>query len=189
MGLMEAGARPSLDDRSLVEGFVARRTDAFVGLCEAYAVEMCSIAHHVLRDRAWAEDCVHDALLRLWRSPGAYLPERGSLRAFLLVCVRNEALDQLRGANLRAASELKSHGLELPATEIRLLDPVDAAQVRDAIAALPEEQRDALLRAYYKNRSLVQIAEETQSSPGTVKNRVTAALVKFTGEFARALKP
>jgi len=116
------------------------------------------------------------------------LPERGSLRAFLLVCVRNEALDQLRGANLRAASELKSHGLELPATEIRLLDPVDAAQVRDAIAALPDEQRDALLRAYYKNRSLVQIAEETQSSPGTVKNRVTAALVKFTGEFARALK-
>ncbi len=173
-----------MDDRSLVADFIARRPIGFERAYEAYAVELCSVARHVLNDAAWAEDCVHDALLRVWRSPGCFRAERGSLRAFLITCVRNEALSELRSASRRAGRERKALRLEPPTDEMRVVDHVEAARVRDAIAHLPPEQRDVILRAYYGNRTQAQIAEETQVPLGTVKSRASLALLKLKAELS-----
>ena len=54
----------------------------------------------VLADLA-AQDCVHEVMLHLWRRGDAYQTERGSLRAFLAVCVRNKALSRARDARNR----------------------------------------------------------------------------------------
>jgi RNA polymerase sigma-70 factor (ECF subfamily) len=176
-----------MDEDSLVAGFVARRPEAFVKTYEAYAALLCSVAYHVVRDRAWAEDCVYEALLRLWRSPGAYRVERGSLRAFLIAYVRNEALEQARGGGT-TLREPKLYSLETPGSEVRLVDNEEAARVRVAIAALPDDERDALLRAYYKNRSQNEIAEETKAPLSAVRARIASALDALNAALSGALE-
>ena len=175
-----------MDERSFVDDFIARRPEGFEQAYDAYAVELASVARSVLSDPAWSEDCVHETLLRVWRSPGSYRKERGTLRAFFITCVRNEALAELRSASRRAEREKKSLRLEPPPDELRVVDHVEAERVRDAIARLSPEQRDVILRAYYGNRTQAQISEETQVPLGTVKSRAVAALAKLRAELAEA---
>jgi len=41
----------------------------------------------------------------VWSKDGAYRPERGTLRSFLIVCVRNEALSHKRSAVRRTGGD------------------------------------------------------------------------------------
>jgi RNA polymerase sigma factor (sigma-70 family) len=172
-----------MDDGALVADFLARRPEGLARAYDAYAAELCSVARSVLGERERAQDCVHDALLRVWRRPGSYDPARGSLRAFLCGCVRNEALGELRRASRQAERERRASRGEALQEELPLIDHVEAARVRDAIARLPEAQRDAIVRAYYGNRSQSEIAAETQTPLGTVKSRVSTAMLKLASEL------
>jgi len=56
----------------LVEAFAAR---SLSGLEQVYALWsrlFFSVARHAISDSARAEDCVHDALMRVWRSPSRF---------------------------------------------------------------------------------------------------------------------
>ena len=149
---------------------------AFDFAYRAHAQRLRAVAYGVLRDRDAAEDAVHAALTRLWSS-GAYRPERGALLPFLIACVRREALDALRTAKRRTTREQRVTA-EAPVAldETAALDPVETRRVNAALGALPPEQRDVILRAYYGNRTLAEVADDTSVPLGTVKSRLSAAL-------------
>src|SRR5260370_8206770 len=46
-------------------------------------------AYRMIGSSSAAEDVVQESFLALWRSPGAYDPNRGAVRAFLLGITRN----------------------------------------------------------------------------------------------------
>jgi len=169
----------------LVEDFAARRP---AGLETAYGLWsrlFVSIAHHALGDRARAEDCVHDALLRVWRAPNRFEGNRAMLKAYLAASVRNEALAILRSQGRRDARELRAARL-VPETSVDppVVDPVEAERLRAALARLPEEQRIALELAYYGNKTHVQISEQLGAPLGTVKSRIAMAIRKLHAELA-----
>src|ERR1700722_9046450 len=92
----------------LVDDFAARRPS---GLEQAYALWsrlFFSVARHAIADSGQAEDCVHDALMRVWRSPNRFSGNREMLKAYLITCVRNESLGMLRREGLRDARKLKT---------------------------------------------------------------------------------
>src|SRR5579864_218313 len=95
----------SAEERALEAGFLARSEWAFEAAYFAYRRLLYGAAYKVLGDAGAAEDCVQDVLLRLWQRGHAYTPARGSLRAFLCVCVRNEALSRLRRQRTRGRIE------------------------------------------------------------------------------------
>jgi RNA polymerase sigma-70 factor (ECF subfamily) len=168
------------EDRTLAVDFAARRPDALARAYQNCAVLLVSVARHVLSDAAAAEDCVHDALLRVWQTPGSYRPERGSLRAFLVSCVRNEALTRLLSSGRRTERERRAYLLEPSPTETtETADPIDAARARAALARLPEEQRIAIEYAYFENLSQTAIAERLGIPLGTVKGRTALAMRKL----------
>ncbi len=174
------------DDDALAADFVARRPDALARAYERNARILVSVAGHVLGEAA-AEDCVHDALLRVWQTPDSYRPERGSLRAFLVSCVRNEAMNRLRSSGRRVERERRAYLLEPAAVEtIEAADPIDARRVRAALARLPHEQREAIVHAYFENLSHAQIAERFGLPLGTVKSRVALGMRKLHAELAGA---
>ena len=167
-------------EERLVEEFIARRPDALGRAYEQYAPQLIAVARHAMGNAAAAEDCVHDALLRVWRTPGSFRPERGSLRAFLIACVRNEAMSTLRGSVRRDARERRAALLDPPEETTREpLDFLDAERVRAALARLPEEQRVAIVQAYFKNRSHSEIADHLGVPLGTIKSRISLALRKL----------
>ncbi len=170
---------------ALVDDFAARRTS---GLEQAYALwsgVLLSVARHVVSDRARAEDCVHDALVRVWNAPNRFSGNREMLKAYLIACVRNESIAMLRSTNRRDARELKAARLSPVASEDPpVVDPVETRRVRNALERLPQEQRTALELAYYGNKTHVQIAEELGVPLGTIKSRVSMAMRKMQAELA-----
>jgi DNA-directed RNA polymerase specialized sigma24 family protein len=73
------------EDDQMVRDFIAGKSSGLERVYAAYRTPLYSVARHVLGN----DD---DALVRIWKPSGSYRPERGSLRGYLLVSVRNEAL-------------------------------------------------------------------------------------------------
>lgn len=173
------------NDEALAIAFAARDRAAFERAYRAYAGLLYSAAYNVLGNGEEAQDCVHDALVRIWRSPHAYSSARGSLRSFLVVCVRNEAISRRRRHGRRVQMEERLAAQPPEHDELPDSDPIERDRVRSALAGLPVEQRTPLELAYYQGKTHREIAAELQQPLGTVKSRIAMGLRKLAG----ALQP
>jgi RNA polymerase sigma factor (sigma-70 family) len=169
----------SQDDDRLATAFAARERWAFDEAYRRYGALLYSTAYNVLGNAEDAQDCVHDALSRVWRSANAYSVARGAVRSFLVVCVRNEAISRLRSQSRRArlaerlAAEPQQHD------ELQVTDVVEHDRLRAAMDRLPPEQRAPLELAYYQGKTHVQVAETLGEPLGTVKSRIALGLRKL----------
>ena len=171
-----------MDD--LVDDFIARRPSGLEKAYELWSRVLVSVARHSVSDRARAEDCVHDALIRVWRAPNRFEGNREMLKAYLIASVRNESLAMLRSQSRRDARELKAARLTPVETVDSIVDPVEAQRLQGALARLPEEQRKALALAYYRNKTHVEIAAELGVPLGTIKSRISMAMRKLQADLA-----
>jgi RNA polymerase sigma factor (sigma-70 family) len=175
------------DDDRLATAFAARERWAFDEAYRRYGPLLYSTAYNVLGNAEDAQDCVHDALARVWRSHNAYTQSRGAVRSFLVVCVRNEAISRLRsqGRRARLAERLAAEPQEHD--ELRVVDVVEHDRLRAAMNALPPEQRAPLQLAYYEGKTHVEIAGALGEPLGTVKSRIALGLRKLAAALgARA---
>jgi RNA polymerase sigma-70 factor, ECF subfamily len=168
-----------IGDDALAAGFAAHESWAFGEAYRRYASLLYSAAFNVLDNADDAKDCVADAMARLWRTPRAYSQARGSLRSFLVVCVRNEAISRRRRQARQARVEERVAGLRTENEEPPSDDPIERDRVRRALLALPRDQRTALALAYYGGRTQSEIAAELQEPLGTIKSRIKLGLRKL----------
>lgn len=184
--MMDAPSSPITLSRSVLErhaleaAFVAREAWAFEAAYDAYRRHLYGAAFGVLHDAGDAEDCVHDVLVRLWRSGHAYTPARGSLQAFLIVCVRNEALSRRRRSTNREriARERLQPVSDTPPPDDPTVERLDMARM---LTRLSEAQQRAVQLAYYDELTHEQIAERLGEPLGTVKSRLSNALRTLRG--------
>jgi RNA polymerase sigma-70 factor, ECF subfamily len=172
-------------EEELATAFAAHERWAFAETYRRYASLLYSAAYNVLDDAEGAKDAVADAVAKLWRSPRAYSSTRGNLRSFLVVCVRNEAISRRRRQARRLRLEARLAAMPAEHAELAFPDPIERNRVRAALAALPQEQRDALELAYYEGKTHTEIADELHQPLGTVKSRIKLGLRKL----AAALEP
>lgn len=148
-----------------------------------YAEHAGPLLHYVLRltsgDRQWAEDVVQETLLRAWRHPAAFEPERGPARAWLCTVARRLVIDMHRARQARPA-EVGGDALERAAErtpgEDRIEQALQSWAVADAIHTLSPDHRAVLLETYYRGRTVAEAAEVLGIPPGTVKSRTYYAL-------------
>jgi RNA polymerase sigma-70 factor (ECF subfamily) len=169
------------EDRDLDAAFAAHTDGALEEAYRRYAAALQAAARHVIGDAGDTRDCVHDALVRVWAKPGVYRAERGSLRAFLIVCVRNEAISRKRSAVRLVATEQRAATV----TPIFGVDHAERIALRTALATLPREQRDVIELAYWGDYTQSEIAARLGIPLGTIKSRAALGLRKL----ARTLKP
>jgi RNA polymerase sigma-70 factor (ECF subfamily) len=142
-----------------------------------HARTVFSLALTMLGEHARATDLTQEVFLLVWQSAGTYQPT-GSARAWLLRLTRNRAIDELRRDRRRLTSEstLSAQSFHaLPAPPARA-DATDHQAVRDALATLPTEQRDALFLAFFQGLSHQEIATCLHTPLGTIKTRIRRAL-------------
>jgi len=159
---------------------------AFEELYRRYGPAAHGLALRVTGQEALAQEVVHDAFLALWRAPEAYDPARGAFRTFFLSLVHHRAVDTVRREErLHRRSERASNLDPAPGEDVAE-DVVEGAylvqrrrEVREALRALPPDQRRVLEMAYFSGRTQVQIAEELGIPVGTVKTRTLAAMRKL----------
>uniref|UniRef100_E6PZC2 Sigma-24, ECF subfamily n=1 Tax=mine drainage metagenome TaxID=410659 RepID=E6PZC2_9ZZZZ len=164
-----------MEDAELLEAVARQDQQAMATLFDRYSRLVYAIALRVLREPALAEDVMQEVLLQVWRSPGGFVSQRGSLGAWLAVVARNRSIDVLRKRSRQESLE----DLTLP--EPRNLsrsveDEHLMSQVRSAVMQLPADQQNSLQMAYFDGLSHTEISERTGTPLGTVKTRIRAGL-------------
>jgi RNA polymerase sigma-70 factor (ECF subfamily) len=164
---------PRVRDFVLEQAFAQRKDWAYEAAYRRFGGRLYATALHLLRDTQSAQDCVHDVLLHLWKKTSAYAPERGVLEAFLVTCVRNEALTRLRNDARRA--QLRQALVEPDRYDLDI-DPIEHARIERAIAQLDPAHQKMVQLAYYRGLTHREIAAELAEPIGTIKSRISAAL-------------
>jgi RNA polymerase sigma-70 factor (ECF subfamily) len=164
------------DDAALVAAVAMGDRQALGALYDLHAPMLLGLAKRMLGSQAAAEDLLHDVFLEAWHHAAEYSPERGAVRAWLIVRTRCRALDRLgRGSR------------EARVVERVLVEPgnvathpcaagLDAARVRRLASGLPEELSTVLELAYFEGLSSSEIAARLDLAVGTVKSRMARAL-------------
>jgi RNA polymerase sigma-70 factor (ECF subfamily) len=175
-------------DARLAERIRAGETEALGELYDRYASTALGTALRVVGDREEAEDLVHDAFMAVWRKIDRFDASRGSLRAWLMTVVRNRAIDRVRGRRVSIDVEDADERALLrtgpnPTWE-EALQNASAAEVRHALAGLPEEQRRAVELAYFEGYTYREVAEIMTVPHGTASGRLRLALAKLRDALA-----
>ena len=159
---------------------------AFEELYRRYAPGAYGLALRVTGQELLAQEVVHDAFLALWQAPEAFDPARGAFRSFFLSLVHHRAVDTVRREErLRRRTERGVNLLEAASEDVAEGVVEEAwlstrrKEVREALLALPEEQRRVLEMAYFGGETQAQIAAELGIPIGTVKTRTLAAMRKL----------
>lgn len=131
-----------------------------------------------VRNAADAEDAVQDTLLTLHALRHTYDPAR-PFRPWLNAIAERRAIDRLRRVFKHSRREAALDGAPEQGTPATGTARLEAAELRAAVAELPESQRTALRLAKLEERPLKEAAEISGLSVGALKvatHRAVAAL-------------
>src|SRR3954454_23969484 len=164
----------------------------FARLYDEHASAVYGAALRVLGNPATAQDVAQDVFLRLWRRPGAFDARRGDIGAYLRLMARSRALDHWRSAQAggRATDRLKiASGRDEPRADDQPAQRFERGEdrriVRDALQALPESQREAVVLAYWGGLTAGEIAARAGVPVGTAKSRVRLGLQRMRAELGK----
>lgn len=147
-------------------------------LYDRHAPVLLSVSLRIVRQRAEAEDVLHDAFVTMRERAVHYAPERGSVLSWLVILVRNLAVDRTRRSTRRHAL-LRRTGPDReprPDAETLLVGATSGALVQRALATLSEVQRQTLEVAFFEGLSYPEIAAREGVPLGTIKSRASRAL-------------
>jgi RNA polymerase sigma-70 factor, ECF subfamily len=172
---------PASPDGEILERLLARDEKTFRSVVEGYGAAVLGIARRVLADPNLAEEVAQDTFVALWRRPGAFDPERGNLRSFLLVVARNKAVDLVRKeeSRKRATESLLQEAGSTSDTAFEDERIEDREEIRKALLQLSLVQREAIVLAYFGGRTYREVARELQIPEGTAKTRLRDGLVRL----------
>jgi RNA polymerase sigma-70 factor, ECF subfamily len=174
------------DDEKLISLIAQLQTEALDQLYDRYNRPIFSLALMIVGDRPTAEEITLDVFMRVWQKAGSYRADQARVSTWLTHITRHHAIDILRRRAVRPdQSALSWDELTLQATSL-VPDPGELAEyslrherVRAAIAKLPDDQRQALLLAYFGGYTQTQIAEVLKQPLGTIKTRLRLAVHKL----------
>jgi RNA polymerase sigma-70 factor (ECF subfamily) len=155
-------------DHDLMVRIAAGDERAFRALAQRHAGLAHALARRMLGTDAIAEDIVQEAFLRVWRNAPRWRPQ-AAFRTWLYRIVVNLCLNARRRAShlpLEAAGDAPDHA---PAPDAQLEARQRDRRLAEAIAALPERQRAAILLTYQEGLGNADVAEVLDSSVSAIE--------------------
>ena len=172
-------------DVSLVARIAVGDDRALQMIYERYSPLVYGLARRVTASTAHAEEITQEVFVYLWQNPDRFDAERGTLRAFLGALTHRRSVDEVRRNTRRTARE------DRVGTDASMLEMFDvgegiersqtAERVRAAVSSLPDQQREAVLLAYFGGFTFRQVAEKLGIPEGTAKSRLRLGLSKLAG--------
>lgn len=166
-------------DFVLLERFkLTRDPEAFREIVRRYTGAVFATCFRILRDPGTAEDAAQETFFRLMTRPQKVT---ASLGGWLHRAATRLALDIRRSNGSRRRREL-AHPVPQSA---EASDWAEVAPALDeALAALPEAQRELLVRHFLRGESQSDLAAEMQTSAATLSRRMKAAIDALREELA-----
>jgi len=200
-------------DAELVATVATGDTAALAELYERHAHAIYRAAFRRVGDRQLAEEVLQDTYMALWNRAELFDPRAGSLLAWLSTIARNRAVDRLRhlgrrpsavplsavlgddDADDRTVDRTLAEGTLLGSGAVsidpeRMLDEATLrAEIRGALAGIPDAERQVLELAYYGGCTQSEISERLGWPLGTVKTRTRRALLRLRHRLSGVLGP
>jgi len=136
------------------------------------------LARRVTRSEQAAEDVTQEVFLTLWERPETFDPSKGSLRAWLGTIAHRRSVDWVRREVARRERQRRDAAEMRPSPDIEeeVIGLAMAERVREALRGLPEEQRVAILLAYFEGQTYREVARTLGIPEGTAKSRMRLGL-------------
>ncbi|WP_213451074.1 RNA polymerase sigma factor SigM [Rhizomonospora bruguierae] len=165
-------------DEALLRAHVDGDPEAFAELVRRHRDRLWAVALRTVGDREEAADAVQDALLSAYRAAKRFRGD-SAVTTWLHRIVVNACLDRARRRQARPAVPLvtaEQQPADAPRAGVRepaapAVDHDTALVVREALAALPLEQRAALVLVDLQGYSVADAARVLGVAEGTVKSR------------------
>ena len=180
-----------LEDELLKWKFRRGSREALARIYEKYLDPMLTLAVGLLNNTAQAEDVVHDVFVSFAKSAGDFRV-RGSLSGYLATSVVNRVRDYQRYRRRQAAGRVglappedasarrwwgQPHPTATPDNMVIFTE--QAGRLKQAVADLPDEQREVVLLRLTADMKFRDIAKLQQVSINTVQGRYRHGIDKL----------
>lgn len=172
-------------EERLISHAVAGDSAAFSELMTLHERRMYAVALRICANREDAQDCLQDAMLRIYRSLGSFKGQ-SSFSTWVYRITMNTCLDELRRRKSRNATSLDnlldngwSPSDDDNAPERHALASEQRRVIDRAIAELPEDMRSAVVLRDVQGFSYDEIAEMLEANIGTIKSRISRGREKL----------
>lgn len=177
-------------DAELMQMIGAGDRAAFSIFCRRHAARCLSIAQHLLRDSADAEEVVQDVFLRVWQNAGRLRNKEARPTTWLYRVVVNLCLDQMRRAkrlsvSLDHAAEVVATG---PSPESIVGQREMARIIGRAVANLPPRQRAALSLVVSEGLEYTEAARIMEVSVSTIESLLVRGRRQLRAALAETVR-
>lgn len=162
---------------------VHKDQDAFAALFRHFAPRVKAFLMKSGADASLAEECAQEVMATLWNKAHLFDPARASVATWIFTIARNRRIDALRRQRRPEPEELPWGPEPEPDQEDALALQQESERLGEALAQLPEKQRELIERAYFGELSHSEIAAETGLPLGTIKSRIRLALERLRHEM------
>ncbi|MGH2885169.1 MAG: RNA polymerase sigma factor [Solirubrobacteraceae bacterium] len=123
-------------------------------------------------------DLVAETFARALENRSRYAAERGPAIAWLLGIARNLIMDSFRRGQVEAAGRIRMGmtPVELEDEQLESISRRGQIDLREALATLPAEQREGVIRRVLLDESYSEMARELRCSEQVVRKRVSRGL-------------
>jgi len=170
-----------MKDRLLIERCKQGDSEALQCIYEKYRDHLLVLAMALTGNLTEAEDILHDVFLGFVRNVDSF-KLTGKLKAYLAVCVVNQARNEQKRAKYRQARDVND--IEIVATSSR--SPVSTAMCNEQLYLIgqgmlniPMEQRSVIALHLRMGLTLLEIGKRLQVSVPTVKSRYRYGITKL----------
>lgn len=165
-----------IEDEILKLRFKLGGEDALRRMYEKYLDYLLGVAMAFLNDSHAAQDVVHDVFVSLAQSADTFRLA-GNLKHYLATCVANRAKDRLRAA--KRHREMPGQEPQSDPPENGIICTEEARRIYEALAQLPEEQREAVVLRVKAGMRFRQIAKIQNASFVAVQARYRRGIEKL----------
>jgi RNA polymerase sigma-70 factor (ECF subfamily) len=182
---MVDSAQPDDGLPDLMRRIIDRDRQALSDLYDGLSRPLFSLAYRMLGDMHDAEDTIQDVFVQIWNKASQYNPAAGTPAQWAVRMTRNRCIDRLR-ARQREGRVIAQPESDQPVEIAEPSAPAEAgisseeaARIRAAVNALPQEQRQALELVFFSGLSHSDVASALKQPLGTVKARIRRGMLKL----------
>lgn len=170
-------------DDALMARVLRRDSPAFRTVVDAHAAMLHRIAYRMIGDPVEAEDLAQEALTRLWQHAGRWQAGGSGIGAWLTRVTMNLCLDRLRRRRFTSDESPPERADETLLAPELIAAEQERQRVVTAIAALPDNQRAAIVLTYYEDQPNAAAAESLAMNIKAFES----LLLRARGALKRAL--
>jgi RNA polymerase sigma-70 factor, ECF subfamily len=173
----------------LVQSIAAGDQRALHTLFERTHRIVFTLIARITNNRDTADEVTLDVFHDVWRRAATYDPAGGSVVGWIMNQARSRAIDRVRfeqrkkRVSPRADSPLPATAASDPHETFDLRE--QGRLVREALAVLTPDERQAIETAFFSELTHVQVAARLNQPLGTIKTRVRSGLGKLRQALAR----